>query len=95
MPIDNDNIQSHITSLETKERELRTKMGQIRTAYSHLFDILQRETLESDPNFPDDRTKDIKVPVDIMDDEAGKKMVAVRRQEIYDHWIAEADTLLA
>lgn len=91
MPVDNDNIKSHIDSLQNKENELRAKSRELRDAGQALQSILQTQREVPDPN---DASKRILVDVDIMDERAGKKITDVRRQEIYDFWIAKADTLL-
>ncbi len=92
MPVDNEFIQTYIDNLGNKERELSDKGQQVRNARHGFEGILQKEETKPDPNNP---TKQIKIPIDIMDTQRGQKMTVTRRQEIYDHWIAEADKLLA
>lgn len=95
MAVDNDKIKTTIDALELKADEMDKKMAQMRRAKNNLAGILQIEKNIQDPAHPDDPSKTIDVLTDIMDEAFGKKMTSARRQEIYDKWIAEAETLLA
>ncbi len=94
MPVDNDAIQTKMDALVAKERDFSKKERECREARIHLQAIYQEKTQVPDPT--EDNPDQTKLePVDVMDKPGGKKMNAARRQEIYDHWMAKSDTLLA
>jgi len=92
MPVDNDKIKTTIQALELKEQKLSKAVSKVRRTRQNLTRIFPQEQEVQDP---DDPSKTIKGLTDVMDEAFDKKMSTARRQEIYDYWIAEAETLLA
>lgn len=92
MPVDNDLIKTKIEALAQKEQEVRKQIGAIRTVIGQLRSIEERDIAQRDPN---DSTKTIIVKHMDNDTGTGQPFTTVRRQEVFDASIAEADRLLA